>query len=181
MEDRMIIRSYLAWLSFLVVISGGANAWAQPSAAPFPVAGAPAAYPYQEGTFVPPGHHVELRSRKGLVWSGVAVFGAFYGLSTLAAAGKDPASPYLLVPLAGPILYASRHECPSPCDDLATGPVMFMLTAGQATGALLFALGFASPRAWIVPDATAGDGASRVSVVPRVDRSSSGLVVLGTF
>src|SRR5258706_2435840 len=97
-------------------------------------------------------YHLEQRPRKGLVWSGVAVFSAFYGFATIGAAGKDPAAPFLLVPLAGPLIFASRHECPSPCDDMATSPVMIMLTAGQATGALLFALGFASPRTWIVPD-----------------------------
>jgi hypothetical protein len=77
-------------------------------------------------------------------------------------------------------MFASRRECPSPCDDLATTPFVFMLTAGQATGALLFAMGFASPRTWIVPNAGAID-APRVALVPRVDRSNQGLVVVGTF
>jgi hypothetical protein len=46
---------------------------------------------------------------------------------------------------------------------------------------LLFALGFASPRTWIVPDGMAHESTARVAVVPRVDRSNQGLVVVGTF
>jgi hypothetical protein len=163
----------------LATLANPANARAQSTPPGMPTGTAPEAYPYQEGTFVPQGYHVEQRSRKGLVWSGVAVFATFYGFATLGAAGK--ASPYLLVPLAGPIIYSSRQECPSPCDDMATGPFMFMLAAGQATGALLFALGFASPRIWIVRDTTASEGGPRVAVVPHVDRSNQGLVLLGTF
>ena len=176
----MIVRSYLASLSFFVVASSPMHAWAQSVPPNWPVA-APTAYPYKEGTFVPPGYHVEQRSRKGLVWSGVAVFASFYGFATLLAGGKDPASPYFLVPFGGPLIFASRRECPSPCDDLGTTPLVFMITAGQATGALLFALGFASPRTWIVPDGAAREGTARVAIVPRVDRSNQGLVIVGTF
>ena len=177
----MTIRSYLASLSFLAAAANPADVLAQSTAPSWPVAGPPAAYPYQEGMFLPPGYHVEQRSRKGLLWSGVAVFSTFYVFAMAGAGGKDPASPYFLVPLAGPLIFASRRECPSPCDDLATTPLVFALTAGQATGALLFTLGFASPRTWIVPDSVAADGAPRLAVVPRVDRSNQGLVVLGTF
>ena len=179
----MTIRSYLASLSLLAVVANPANVWAQPTAAGWPPAGPPPAYPYREGMLVPQGYryHVEMRPRKGLVWGGVGVFSAFYGFTTLGAAGKDPAAPYLLVPFAGPVIYSSRHECPAPCDDMATGPVMFMFAAGQITGALLFSMGFAMPKAWIVPDPVAAETAPRVAVVPRVDRSNQGLALVGTF
>ena len=177
----MTIRSYLASLSFFaVVVASAASVQAEAVSTSVPLGGPPAAYPYQEGMFLPPGYHVEQRSRKGLVWSGVAVFSTFYVFALAGAAGKDPASPYYLVPFAGPLIFASRRECPSPCDDLATTPMVFVLTAGQATGALLFAMGFASPRTWIVPD-SAPSGAPRVAIVPSVDGSNQGLAVVGTF
>ena len=138
-------------------------------------------FPYRDGWPVPPGYHVESRPNKGLLWSGVGVFAGFYGTALLGASNKDSASEWLLVPIAGPMLFAAHHQCQSPCDDLATGPVMFMLSAGQATGAALFIAAFLAPRRWIVPDATANNARPRFAILPRSDRTSSGLVAVGDF
>jgi hypothetical protein len=173
-EDRMTIRSYLASFSWLALVANPANAWAdQPNAYTAPV------YPYHEGWALPPGYHIESRPHKGLLWTGVGIFSGFYGTTLLGLGGKDqdPARSYLLIPIAGPLFFASNRECPSPCDDFATGPLMFMLAAGQATGAALFGAAFLAPKRWVVPDAAS----PRFALVPRMDRTNAGVIVLGDF
>jgi len=168
----MTIRSYLASLSWLALTANPANAWAdQPDTYSAPI------YPFHEGWPLPPGYHVESRPHKGLLWTGVGIFSGFYGTSLVGLGGRDSARSYLLIPIAGPLFFSANHDCPSPCDDVATGPAMFMLAAGQATGAALFAASFLAPKRWVVPDA----GSPRFAFVPRFDRSNAGVVMLGDF
>ena len=138
-------------------------------------------FPYRDGWPVPVGYHVESRPNKGLLWSGVGIFAGFYGTALLGASNNDSASQWLFVPIAGPLLFASHRQCQSPCDDMGTGPLMFMLSAGQATGAALFIAAFLVPKRWIVPDIAADDGRARFAILPRADRTGSGLVAVGDF
>jgi len=117
------------------------------------------------------------------VWSGAAVLGSFYVLPLLVAS-SNPEATWLLVPIAGPQLFASHQRCPSPCDDIGTPIVMMMFTVGQVTGAALLAAGVLAQKQWVVPNAPiagSDDRRARFAIVPHVDRSSAALVVLGNF
>src|SRR5882672_7140629 len=87
----MTMRSYLASLCWLVVLLNPVRAWADlGDGSEYVISRAPD-YPYQEGWPLPPGYHVESRSRKGLVWSGAAVLGSFYALPLLVASNNSAA------------------------------------------------------------------------------------------
>ena len=179
----MTTRSYWAALGWLVVVLNPVRASADPADGSEYVIHRAPEYPYQEGWPLPPGYHVESRSRKGLVWSGAAVLGSFYVLPLLVASNNS-AAPWLLVPIVGPGLFASHQACTSPCDDVGTPIVMMMFTAGQVAGAALLAAGVLAQKRWVVPNAPvtgADDRGSRFVLVPHVDRSSAALVVLGLF
>ncbi len=185
----MTIRSWWVCVGSLVLLVSSKNGRADPAAPTYPPTQAqlapylpPEPVPYQEGWPVPPGYHVESRSRKGLVWSGAAVFAAGYSLPLLIATGKNPAAGWLLVPFAGPQLFASHQECPEPCDDPGTPVFMMVFTATQVTGAALFAAGLLAQKRWVVPNALeASVGGARVTVLPQVDRGGAGLLAAGTF
>jgi hypothetical protein len=115
------------------------------------------------------------------VWTGFGVFTGFYMTALIGAGGDDPAGEWLFIPVAGPLLYNAHRQCPSPCDDTATGAVMMTFAAGQATGIALFAAGFLLPKRWLVPDFTTAEHGPRFALVPRIDRSNAGLAMLGDF
>ncbi len=177
----MTIRSCLASLCWLIVVASPARAWAEPGDTGQPFFVRMPEYPYQEGWPIPPGYHVESRPRKGLVWSGAAVFGSFYLLPLLITADKNPAAPWLLVPIAGPQLFASHQTCEAPCDDIGMPIMMMMFTAGQVAGAALLTAGLLAQKRWVVADAATDVRTPRFTVVPHVDHSSAAVVVLGVF
>jgi hypothetical protein len=85
---------------------------------------------------------------RGLIWSGVAVLGTTYGISTVVAAVSDkPADRALWVPVAGPwIDLGSRGRCRGSCNHEATNKVLLVADGlGQAIGALQILGGFLFP------------------------------------
>jgi hypothetical protein len=185
----MTIRSCFASLSGLALFALACDALAEPPLpasvpppapmAPIPVF--PRAVPYHEGDLVPYGYHVESRVRKGLLWSGVPVFGVFYSLMLFDGLGR-PGGQWLLVPVAGPAIYVS-HQQSAPNDDMGTGILVVMATGGQAVGAALVAAAFLAQKEWLVMDSppTVGSRMPTLTVVPQVDRASASVVAVGTF
>ncbi|AUX37956.1 MULTISPECIES: hypothetical protein [Sorangium] len=87
---------------------------------------------------------------RGLIWSGVAVLGTTYGISTVVATFSDkPADRALWVPIAGPwIDLGSRGKCGGDraCNTEATNKVLLVADGlGQAIGALQILSGFIFP------------------------------------
>ncbi|MGK3988430.1 hypothetical protein WME99_35635 [Sorangium sp. So ce136] len=87
---------------------------------------------------------------RGLIWSGVAVLGTTYGISTVVATFSDePADRALWVPVAGPwIDLGARGKCGDgrKCDAEATNKVLLVADGlGQAIGALQILGGFIFP------------------------------------
>ncbi|WP_437675505.1 hypothetical protein [Sorangium sp. So ce131] len=87
---------------------------------------------------------------RGLIWSGVAVLGTTYGVSTVVATFSDkPADLALWVPVAGPwIDLGARGGCEGErrCDAEATNKVLLVADGlGQAIGALQILGGFLFP------------------------------------
>ncbi|WP_437967173.1 hypothetical protein WMF04_47780 [Sorangium sp. So ce260] len=87
---------------------------------------------------------------RGLIWSGVAVLGTTYGISTVVATFSDePADRALWVPIAGPwIDLGARGKCGGQreCNTEATHKVLLVADGlGQAIGALQILSGFIFP------------------------------------
>ncbi|WP_437952750.1 hypothetical protein WME98_20075 [Sorangium sp. So ce296] len=87
---------------------------------------------------------------RGLIWSGVAVLGTTYGISTVVATFSDrPADRALWVPIAGPwIDLGTRGKCGGDrsCNTEATNKVLLVADGlGQAIGALQILSGFIFP------------------------------------
>ncbi|WP_437316580.1 hypothetical protein [Sorangium sp. So ce385] len=87
---------------------------------------------------------------RGLIWSGVAVLGTTYGISTVVATFSDkPADRALWVPIAGPwIDLGTRGKCSGDraCNTEATNKVLLVADGlGQAIGALQILSGFIFP------------------------------------
>jgi hypothetical protein len=147
----------------------------------------PVRIPYHEGESHP-GYHLEENPRKGLVISGAVVFGVPYFLSvTVGLSSSNSADRWLLVPVFGPLatLAARSNKC---TDDVSCvfEPVIRIYLAfdfvTQATGALLFSLGFALPKKEFVIDQRYGSAFQLKSwaVAPRIfEGSKPGLVLSG--
>ncbi len=123
-----------------------------------------------EGQAQPPGYHRETRPRNGPVIAGWIVFGIFYG--TTATVGlngnKDE---WLVVPVVGPIAWASSRECKYSCEDtLSTYSFL-----GQLTGVGLLALGYGAPRKVFVRDA------GTLRVLPMLSPRASGITAVAEF
>ncbi|MGK3998481.1 hypothetical protein [Sorangium sp. So ce1024] len=87
---------------------------------------------------------------RGLIWSGVAVLGTTYGISTVVATFSDePADRALWVPIAGPwIDLGTRGKCGGDrsCNAETTNKVLLVASGlGQAIGALQILGGFVFP------------------------------------
>ncbi|WP_437957683.1 hypothetical protein WME76_41295 [Sorangium sp. So ce119] len=87
---------------------------------------------------------------RGLIWSGVAVLGTTYGISTVVATFSDePADRALWVPVAGPwIDLGTRGKCGGgqECNAETTNKVLLVADGlGQAIGALQILSGFIFP------------------------------------
>jgi hypothetical protein len=103
-----------------------------------------------DGQPVPDGYSRLKKPRGALVLAGVGVLAPLYAFSVTAAIASDASEDrWLLVPVLGPVVdLALRKGCGSSssyCDDGAR-TILGMDFLGQATGALLFALGYAVPR-----------------------------------
>jgi hypothetical protein len=116
---------------------------------------------------VPEGYHVEERARKGAIIAGAVILSSAYALGlTVASSENFPnSSGYLAVPVLGPwITLASRHRDVTTCtsdgfcdsvdstDDSTTRTFLILDGLTQATGAVLFIYGLASPKKVITRD-----------------------------
>jgi hypothetical protein len=150
----------------------------QPGYAPAPPGEAPPGYVpawraqpvemrYVEGRPVPPGYHIETRTRKGLVISGSIIFGVPYLLSmSVAASSHYQADRWLYAPVIGPFAnLATRSDDCNPNGGQSgssttvtctsdSGARFFLMMDGlmQTAGATLFILGLALPQTLLVRD-----------------------------
>ncbi len=126
---------------------------------------------YQEGQPVPPGYHVRREPKKGLLTTGILMFGISYGimaaLGTAALIDEDETdeNEKLLIPVVGP-LFLVRDDS----DD--GGGLLLFGTAPQAAGLALIMAGALSERLTLVPDAG-------VRVAPLLAPGTAGMVVGG--
>jgi hypothetical protein len=139
-----------------------------------------------EGQTLPAGYHRVTRMRSALTVTGSILFGAPYMFSLTAALTSDnSADRYLLLPVVGPLLDASsRPSCASNSDCRVVRNALAFDAILQGTGALLLAIGIASPTRVFVRDTGAASGAAPVSVAlapVMLGRSTGGLGAFGTF
>jgi hypothetical protein len=182
----------------------GYPAYPAPVAYPPPPPGYAYAYPTAprapesvayDGGPVPAGYHVEERPRRGMLVAGPIILGVPYVLGlTVASSENFPNSTgWLAVPALGPwITLAARHRSNSCSDDFNGGcsdgslddsldstTRTFLILDGltQATGAILFIYGLASPKKVI-----ARDFVGSLNFAPaKIGRDGYGGVVMGLF
>jgi len=76
----------------------------RPGASPYPTIHAPTELSWEEGEPIPPGYRLEGRIHKGLLISGLSIFGGPYLFSVVgASSGEEELTP-LYIPLAGPFV-----------------------------------------------------------------------------
>ncbi len=98
----------------------------------------------REGRSPPPGYYEKSTIRKGLVIPGAIVFGVTYGLSFLIGtmgSDDDNSDLYLLVPVAGPIIWGHSKKCDEYGGNCGSPTLGWMLGIGQAVGITLFYFG----------------------------------------
>jgi hypothetical protein len=186
------MRSTLLYALVVMLLTTASTAAAEERAdAPCPP-GHDAVLPYDPGSDVPRGYHLEAFPRKGLVIGGLITWGVSYGFSAIAARGSssadgrsEPVRAWLYLPIAGPFIFAaSRRPCPpdDPCDGQGIENVtMFTFGLVQLVGATLVGSGFVFPKTMLVRDADAAVGPLRLraSVVPMAAPGVFGISVSG--
>ena len=135
-----------------------------------------------EGHRPPPGYYEHSKIRKGFVISGSIVFGVTYGLSYLIGtigAGDDSADAYLLVPVAGPIIWGYTKECDEYDSNCGSPSLGWLLGIGQAVGISLFCVGITQKqKVWRREEIASGS----VTLSPMVvGRRSPGLGLIGSW
>ncbi len=125
---------------------------------------------YEPGEAVPDGYRVQTRTRAALTSGGALTFVPFYGLCVFGALFlENSAAKWLYLPLAGPVIYASKID-----DNLGT---RFLWTAAvaQTAGALMIVFGIQDKTELVRNDV------ARVHVVPLAAPGGSGLMLWGAF
>lgn len=123
---------------------------------------------YVEGMAPPAGYHFEENPNRGLVMSGLIVFLVPYTLSaTIGLSSKNEADRWLLVPVVGPVAdsNARSNNCGNSTAgqafDCAVEPVvrtyLVIDTLMQATGAILFTMGYLFPKKEFVSNYLVGE------------------------
>ena len=131
-----------------------------------------------EGRAVPSGYTAIERPRKHMLYGGLAVFGASYGISALTAAigqdssygGPNPVAA-MWIPVAGPFIEMGQSGS-------ATADVFLVgLGAAQLAGAIAVYYGLTSKQTVFVRNDLVGN----VTVGPMVARGASGVMMSGQF
>jgi hypothetical protein len=136
---------------------------------------------WQEGDPIPPGYHPVERARKGLVIGGAVLFGVFWLISVLDAAGNadanqgqtNPAAA-MYIPAAGPFIQMAHGVGSS-----TEGVLLAIDGIAQAAGVAMFIYGLASPKVLLVRN-----DLSRPKILPTpmlMGQGGSGLGVVGRF
>ena len=127
---------------------------------------------YREDLPVPPGYRVRREPRRGLLTTGLIMFGASYGIMAgIGAAAlvdddeQSSENARLLVPIIGPVLMPLE-------DEDSRGSLILFGAGPQAAGLALIMAGVMSERQTLVPD-------TRVSVTPVLAPGTAGVVVGG--
>lgn len=155
-----------------------------PPYGPYPYAGPPPGYfvpgwgpyrprtiPHREQDPVPPGYVPDTRAHRGLVVSGVAMFGGAYLISLLMAGTALSENESDLVPLAipivGPFVTIESAQVDADNDGGERLALILLIFDGvvQAGGAALFIAGLAAQQRIVVRQ----DVADEASLVPDVD------------
>ena len=115
--------------------------------------------------------HVEEQRRWGLFIAGISVFGVSYLLnaSTAYLSGEG----MFAVPIAGPLMYADRHNKGDDSGNRFVTSMMVFDTLVQTTGAVLAIVGLATTSKVTVFD--------RVTFVPTFGAGNTGLAAVGRF
>jgi hypothetical protein len=131
---------------------------------------APRTLPYDEGQPVPPGYHVEERSRRGLVIAGTVTFGSAYLISILGASSAvssdensaDDFAP-LFIPVAGPFITLGTAD-----DADGAAPIFILDGIAQVGGLALLIAGLAAQESILVRNPGVATGVvPEVSLGPR--------------
>jgi hypothetical protein len=141
----------------------------------------PKRLPYYDGQNIPPGYRLEEGPRRGLVIAGSITFGTLYGLTLLGASESDfdDGTGLLAIPVIGPLLYARHTECPTEdtyCDDDLGDAFLTIDAVGQATGAVLLAIGILNPKKELVRTEDFS-----FQVAPQARQKGGGFVAFGRF
>jgi hypothetical protein len=148
----------------------------------------PPRLPYREGESHP-GYHVEEGPRKGFVISGAVVFFVPYFISlSIGLASTNDSDKWLMVPVFGPLgtLSSRSNKCSDDVSCVFEPLVRIYLAldfATQATGALLFTLGYVLPKKEFVSDtlpSASGFKLKSWALAPRVfEGNKPGLALRG--
>lgn len=127
---------------------------------------------------VPPGYHTVTHIRKDLVIAGASLFGSFYLISALVAAGNGDANQgssnpaaALWVPGVGPFIQMTQTGSEVAGVFLAIDGII------QMGGLTMFTIGLASPKTELVRN----DIGLHLHIAPIVARDRSGMALVGTF
>lgn len=106
------------------------------------------AQPQQQPIYMAPQPPPRRRGR-GLLIAGAIVFGISYGLSALVgitAGQESPSALWFILPVAGPLMWASQTDCGSDLEDACRSLAYtfgFFVTLVQAAGVTMLAVGMA--------------------------------------
>jgi hypothetical protein len=126
---------------------------------------------YREDLPVPPGYRVRREPRRGLLTTGIIMFGASYGImagigaAALVDDDESSENARLLVPVIGPVLMPLE-------DEDSRGSLILFGAGPQVAGLALIIAGAMSERQTLVPD-------TPVSVTPVLAPGTAGVVVGG--
>ncbi|WP_438022469.1 PEGA domain-containing protein [Sorangium sp. So ce233] len=143
-------------------------------ARPVLTAADPVELDYEEGAPIRPGYRLETRVRPGFIAAGATIFGITY--SPLSVSGPLAGAEILALPVAGPLIHATRSS------ERGAGIVFVIDGVLQAAGLALLASGIVFPKTLLVREDVARSGPRLLGATPaRLGRDGLGVQVVGSF